>query len=138
MNDYFSGIDKDEDPFKRALYIQGVVCGAGFDWADHEGVLLKIVEETEEIRAELDAGCEAGVENEVGDLIFSVLNLCRRLSADPAECLEKTNRKFMRRFQYVAEGFRSLGMTLSPEHLPLMERLWEESKKETDEIMLDK
>lgn len=137
MTGFFSGMEKGLGAVDKARAIQELVCDVGFDWPDYSGVLRKIEEEVREIEDELKNGYDEQAKAEAGDLIFSVINLCRYLSFDPADCLERTNRKFMRRFQYVAERFEKEKLELSPEHMELMEKWWEESKTDDDEIMLE-
>ena len=108
----------------------------GFDWKTAEDVLEKVEEEIREIRQELRAPAEAGatlalrsrLEEEVGDLLFSVANLARFLRSDPETCLRKANQKFMRRFQALEREVAARGKKLQECSLEEMESLWNELK----------
>lgn len=100
---------------------------AGFDWPDAEGLFAKLEEETNELRAELQAGAKDAVEAEFGDLLFTMVNLARHLGVDPESALRRTNRKFRERF---AAMEASAGGGDAFEQLPLAakEVLWVEIK----------
>jgi len=108
----------------------------GFDWKTAEDVLEKVEEEIREIRQELRAPAEAGatlalrsrLEEEVGDLLFSVANLARFLRSDPETCLRKANQKFIRRFQALEREVAAQGKKLQECSLEEMESLWNELK----------
>lgn len=120
--------------------------GVGFDWPDAEAVLAKIDEELAELRAELvdEDGAEeqAGAEpadddsrrdrrrEEIGDLLFTVANLARKLDLDPEAALAAANAKFRRRFQHVERGLAERGQRLGEVSLPEMETLWEAAKRD--------
>jgi MazG family protein len=106
----------------------------GFDWGNAEGILDKIVEEVEEIRAELvkaqtaPAKNQGEVENEVGDLFFATVNLARFASIDPELALKRANEKFKRRFQWMERKAQEQGSRLADVARAEMEELWNESK----------
>jgi MazG family protein len=106
----------------------------GFDWENAEGILEKIVEEVEEIRAELakaqaaPARKQGEVENEVGDLFFAIVNLARFASIDPERALKRANQKFKRRFQWMERKAQEQGSRLADVARAEMEELWNESK----------
>ncbi|NOG30998.1 nucleoside triphosphate pyrophosphohydrolase [Halomonas sp. TBZ9] len=100
----------------------------GFDWPDSRGVLAKIREELAEVEEALEAGDEAHVREEVGDLLFAVTNLARTLKADPEQCLRATNGKFERRFRYVEEALAAAGQPLAEASLDDMETHWQTAK----------
>jgi tetrapyrrole methylase family protein/MazG family protein len=99
----------------------------GFDWPDVPGVLAKLDEETAELRAAM-AGGPGDVAEEMGDLLFSAVNLARKLGLDPESALKAANRKFRRRFRYVEEKLREQGTTPAEAGLARMDALWDEAK----------
>lgn len=113
--------------------------GVGFDWPDLEGVKAKIREEEQELEAALAASQEgpaagseearAAVKEEIGDLLFALVNLARKLEIDPEAALAGTNLKFRRRFAHVEAGLREKGIPLGEATLDQMDELWEEAKK---------
>ncbi len=106
--------------------------GVGFDWPDAESVFAKLGEETAELRAALETpgeGAAEAVREEVGDLLFTVANLARKLGVDPEAALAGTNAKFRRRFGAVERGLAARGRTLDEADLEEMERLWESAKR---------
>jgi ATP diphosphatase len=112
----------------RALELQKKASTVGFDWNDPRAVLKKIREETNEIEAALDAGNDAHVVDEIGDLLFVAVNLARHMKADPDSALRKTNVKFTRRFAYIEHALRERGKTLEQSSLDEMDALWNEAK----------
>jgi nucleoside triphosphate diphosphatase len=109
--------------------------GVGFDWPDAGGVLAKLDEEVAELKAELGDGEGEGgrerIAGELGDLLFTVANLARKLGVDPEAALAATNRKFRRRFRHVEEGLAAAGKRLDQASLAEMDALWEEAKTRT-------
>ncbi|WP_198371276.1 nucleoside triphosphate pyrophosphohydrolase [Roseomonas rosulenta] len=105
----------------------------GFDWPDAAAVLDKLEEEAAELRAELRSGPQAAnpaaIRDEVGDLLFVLANLARKLDLDPEDCLRSANRKFERRFGYIEQTLRIEGKYPSDSTLPEMEALWSEAKR---------
>jgi nucleoside triphosphate diphosphatase len=104
--------------------------GVGFDWPDAGAVLAKVEEETGELRGALAAGDRGGVREEVGDLLFTLANLARKLDVDPEAALAATNRKFRRRFDRVEQGLAAQGKTAADATLEEMDALWEAAKGE--------
>ena len=106
--------------------------GVGFDWPDATGVLAKLDEEVAELKAELGDGTggegRERIAGELGDLLFTVANLARKLGVDPEAALAATNRKFGRRFRHVEEGLAAAGKRLDQASLAEMDALWEEAK----------
>jgi MazG family protein len=100
----------------------------GFDWKDAESVEAKVQEELEELRAEARAG-GPGVAEEMGDVLFAVVNLARVLGVDPESALKAANRKFRRRFSFVEEALRSRGSSPAGSTLEEMDALWDDAKK---------
>jgi tetrapyrrole methylase family protein/MazG family protein len=128
-------------PLDRAWKLQKKAAGAGFDWPDTGGVMDKIREELEEVSqalAETAVPGEGGpvpaapaapaLEEELGDLLFSVVNLCRCLRVEPSVALQKTNIKFVRRFKYVEKRMKNTAQEMKQENLPAMDKFWEEAK----------
>jgi ATP diphosphatase len=102
--------------------------GVGFDWPDADAVLVKAEEEIEELRHALAAGDEAAVREEMGDVLFTLANLARKLDVDPEAALAGTNRKFRHRFAKVEEGLAAQGKTAAEASLAEMDALWEGAK----------
>jgi ATP diphosphatase len=100
----------------------------GFDWPDAEAVLRKLDEEVGELRAELTGAEPSRLADEVGDLLFVLANLARKLDLDPEDCLRQANRKFTRRFGAVERSFERQGRSLTEASLDEMESAWEAAK----------
>ena len=138
-------------PTERAYALQKKAAKAGFDWPDMDGVISKINEEIDEVRAAsgnaagscsvrmasngiasdsvIDSGAAAGkIEEELGDLLFSVINLCRFLKVEPSVALRRTNGKFVDRFKYVEKKMKETGQEMKKENLEIMDKFWEEAK----------
>ena len=113
----------------RALKLQNKAGAVGFDWNDPRAVLAKIREEADEIEAALDAGDAKEAGDEVGDLLFAVVNLARHLDADPEAVLRGTNLKFERRFRLIERALAARGKTPKEATLAEMDALWNEAKK---------
>jgi ATP diphosphatase len=114
----------------RALKLQNKAGKVGFDWNDPRAVLAKIREEADEIEAALDAAADPGkTVEEVGDLLFAVVNLARHLDADPESILRATNVKFERRFAYIERALAARGQTPADATLAEMDALWNEAKR---------
>jgi MazG family protein len=104
--------------------------GVGFDWPDAAAVIDKAEEEIGELRGAIAAGAAPAVREEVGDLLFTVANLARRLDVDPEAALAAANRKFRHRFEHVERRLAALGKPLGEATLAEMDALWEEAKLE--------
>jgi tetrapyrrole methylase family protein / MazG family protein len=115
-----------------ARKIQSVVSRVGFDWEDPEGVLGKIREETEELSEALQGGEQGEIESELGDLLFSVVNLARFLKVDPEAALRKTNLKFRKRFGKIEAEARERGVQLEDMTLGEKDAIWESAKQDPD------
>lgn len=117
----------------RAHKISAKVARVGFDWSNIDDIFLKLHEEIEELKEALKTNQEhpaaPEVEQEVGDLLFVVVNIARFLKIDPETALRKTNQKFIRRFQYIERQLREAGKDVHQSSLEDMERLWQEAKK---------
>jgi len=100
----------------------------GFDWPDADSVLQKLDEEVAELRAELPAADPARLADEVGDMLFVLANLARKLDLDPEQCLRGSNHKFRRRFGAIEQGLTESGRSPADAQLEEMERLWQAAK----------
>jgi ATP diphosphatase len=112
----------------RALKLQAKASKVGFDWNDPLAVLRKIREEADEIEAEIAAGNRRKAGQEVGDLLFAVVNLARHVDADPEAVLRGTNRKFEQRFASIEQALARRGKSPDQASLVEMDALWNEAK----------
>lgn len=112
----------------RAAKLTRRAARVGFDWPDAASVLDKLEEEAAELRAELPAADPARLKDEVGDLLFVLANLARKLDLDPEECLRSANRKFKRRFTAVERRLAACGLTPADAGLDAMEAEWQAVK----------
>jgi ATP diphosphatase len=112
----------------RALKLQEKAGKVGFDWNDPLAVLAKIREEADEIAAEVTSDATGAAREEVGDLLFAVVNLARHLGADPEAALRAANEKFERRFGYIERALAAAGKTPEQSTLAEMDELWNEAK----------
>lgn len=123
----------------RAHRLQDRAAGVGFDWPDAEGPAQKVVEELAEVRAHLpSSGSGAGtrqaeLEAELGDLLFAVVNLCRKCDVHAALALDKANEKFVRRWTEVERRAVAQGVDVTTAGLEALDRLWEDVKKDESE-----
>jgi nucleoside triphosphate diphosphatase len=113
----------------RAIKLQKRAARVGFDWVDAKDILDKIVEEVGELRVEMERGTPERVKDEMGDLLFALVNLARRLDVDPEAALRGTNAKFDRRFRAVEAGLAAQGRKPEQATLDEMEELWQQAKK---------
>ncbi len=123
-----SGLVPGSDPLLRAQRLQERVARVGFDWPDARSAWDKLHEEVEELRAELEGGSPASIEEELGDLLFSVVNLARLAGANASVCLARANAKFTRRFQGLERLAHERGTVLEEAGLEALDRLWDEAK----------
>lgn len=118
----------------KAYRIQEKAKGVGFDWEKPHQVWDKVMEELEELKVEIKSSETTGeleqVENEFGDLLFALVNYARFLGVNPEDALERTNRKFIRRFQHIEKNARLIGKELHQMSLEEMDVFWNEAKKE--------
>src|SRR5690625_1956708 len=112
----------------RAWKLQRRAARVGFDWPAAEPVLEKIYEELEELKAEMNGGQPERLEEELGDLLFSVVNLARHLAVEPEAALRRANRKFERRFQAMEKKFAAEGHSLDQCSLEQLEESWQQAK----------
>jgi XTP/dITP diphosphohydrolase len=123
-----SGVPKSLPALVKANRIQEKVRGVGFDWEDREQVWEKISEELEELKEEVKNGDKKSIETEFGDVFFSLINAARLYQVDPESALERTNRKFISRFNYLEEKTIRRGRSLRDMSLAEMDEIWEEAK----------
>ena len=109
-------------PLLRAYKIQKKAAKKGFDWKDAEGPWSKIQEEIAELKEASLTKTKDEIEKELGDVLFSVVNLARHLDVDPNLALASTNQKFMKRFAYVEEKMELSGEQMNPENLEIMDK----------------
>lgn len=112
----------------KAYRIQEKAANVGFDWEAREDVWEKVREELGEVEAEMRQGDAENEEKEFGDLLFSIINAARLYDVHPENALEKTNRKFIARFNYVEAKAREAGVSLKDMTLAQMDELWNEAK----------
>jgi len=122
------GMARNLDPLTKAFRIQDRVAGVGFDWPDHHGALEKVDEELAEVREALAAGDGPAVEEELGDLLFAVVNAARLTGTHPTTALARANRKFATRFEQLEVLARERGMVLAESGLEALDALWDEVK----------
>jgi len=113
----------------KANRIQDKVAGVGFDWEKPEQVWEKVQEELSELNEEVINGNQDQIESEFGDVLFSMINYARFINVNPENALERTNKKFIRRFQYLEKASKELGKSLQDMSLDEMDVFWNESKK---------
>ena len=123
------GVPKSLPALVKASRIQDKVSGVGFDWEEPHQVFEKLKEELAELQVEVEAKDQEKMEAEFGDVLFSMINYARFLKIDPESALERTNKKFMKRFQYLESKARENNKDLRDMTLREMDVFWEEAKK---------
>ena len=123
-----SGVPNSLPSLIKAYRIQDKARNVGFDWNEKEDVWDKVQEELEELKVELAKGDKENSTRELGDFIFSVINAARLYKLNPDNALEKTNQKFIRRFNYVEDHSLKQGKNLKDMSLEEMDKLWDEAK----------
>jgi tetrapyrrole methylase family protein/MazG family protein len=124
------GIPNHLPSLMKALKIQSRASRVGFDWENPEGVLEKVDEEIDELKDSMDKLDQEGVEEEIGDILFSIVNLSRFLNVVPEEALRKTNAKFIRRFKLMEAEIAAQGKNLTDYDLAGLDEIWEAVKNE--------
>lgn len=125
-----SGVPSSLPAIVKANRIQEKVRGVGFDWEKPEQIWDKVSEEITELKEEIGKHDTASIEAELGDVLFSIINASRLYGIDPEAALEKTNRKFIKRFNYLENETLRKGRSLHDMSLDEMNVIWEEAKKE--------
>ena len=123
------GVPKSLPAVVKANRIQDKVAGVGFDWEQPEQVWEKVQEELSELKTEIKKENKENIEKEFGDVLFSMINYARFIGVNPENALEKTNKKFINRFQYLEKAAKKEGKQLSEMSLAEMDVYWEASKK---------
>jgi len=123
------GVPKSLPALVKANRIQDKVAGVGFDWEEPGQVWEKLQEELKEFQDEVKRNDRKAMENEFGDVMFSMINYARFLDIDPENALERTNKKFTKRFKYLEEKAKFLGKSLKDMTLEEMDVYWAEAKK---------
>jgi len=128
----FAGIPRALPALLKAVRVTSRAADLGFDWQRDADVLAKLDEEVAEFKAELlaEAATKESVAHEIGDILFTVVNVARRHGIDPEAALQATNGKFVRRFEEVARRVRASGREVAGTPLPELDRTWDEVKKE--------
>lgn len=122
------GVPKSLPALVKASRIQDKAAGVGFDWDNIDDVFAKVKEEIEELHAEVKAQKHTAIEAEFGDVLFSLINYARFLKVNPEDALERTNKKFIARFQYLERKASESGKSLRNMTLAEMEAYWQEAK----------
>ena len=125
-----SGVPASLPAIIKANRIQEKVRGVGFDWEKREQIWDKVLEEISELKEEVAKRDTERIESELGDVLFSIINASRLYGIDPEAALEKTNRKFIKRFNYLENETLKKGISLHDMSLDEMNIIWEEAKKE--------
>lgn len=123
------GVPKSLPALVKASRIQDKVKGVGFDWEEPRQVWDKVQEELQELQVEVEAKNQDKIEAEFGDVLFSMINYARFLNVNPEDALERTNKKFIKRFQYLESKAGELGKPLMDMTLAEMDVFWNEAKK---------
>ena len=122
------GVPKSLPALVKAFRIQEKASGVGFDWSNTEGVLDKVKEELQELKAEVYQKNSTEIEAEFGDVLFSLINYARFLEINPESALERTNKKFIKRFNYIESKAIENGKSVNELSLDEMEAFWQEAK----------
>lgn len=125
-----SGVPSSLPAIVKANRVQEKVRGVGFDWEIPEQIWDKVMEEINELRDEVKEGKTESIESELGDVMFSLINAARLYGIDPEAALEKTNRKFIKRFNYLENETIKKGRSLHDMTLDEMNEIWEKAKDE--------
>lgn len=112
----------------EALKVTKKAAKVGFDWKDTEQIFDKLDEEIAELKAAIEEGDTSHIDEEIGDLLFVIVNLARRLDVEPETALKKTNRKFRKRFRFIEDALAETGTSLEEAGLETMDGLWNDAK----------
>jgi len=127
-NSVLEGVPKSLPAMVKANRIQDKVAGVGFDWEEPHQVFAKVKEELNELSSEIEFGKKENIEGEFGDVLFSLINYARFIKVDPESALERTNKKFIKRFQFLEGAAKKEGKQLADMTLTEMDVHWEKSK----------
>lgn len=123
------GVPKSLPALVKANRIQDKVAGVGFDWEEPQQVWEKVQEELAELNAEIEKGNTDNIEAEFGDVLFSLINYARFIKVNPENALERTNKKFINRFQYLEKAAKKMDKSLHDMSLAEMDVFWDAAKK---------
>jgi XTP/dITP diphosphohydrolase len=123
------GVPKSLPAIVKAFRIQEKVRGIGFDWDNKSQVWDKVLEEIEELKFELEKGDKDRIESEFGDVLFALTNYARFIDVNPEDALERTNKRFIKRFQIMEKMITDKGLSLSEMNISEMDVYWEKAKK---------
>lgn len=112
----------------EALKVTKKAAKVGFDWKDKEQIFSKLDEEIAELKAAIEEDDTSHIDEEIGDLLFVIVNLARRLDVEPETALKKTNRKFRKRFRFIEDALAETGTSLEDASLEKMDGLWNDAK----------
>lgn len=126
------GVPKSLPALVKAIRIQEKVSGVGFDWEEPQQVFEKVEKELQEFNAEIKAKNQEAIESEFGDVLFTLINYARFININPENALERTNKKFIKRFQYLEEQAKLKRRSLSEMSLSEMDVIWEEAKRQQE------
>ncbi len=115
----------------EALKVTKKAAKVGFDWRDKSQIFDKLDEEIVELKSAIEENDPANIDEEIGDLLFVIVNLARRLDVEPETALKKTNRKFRKRFRFIEDELAKAGSSLEDVSLETMDNLWNAAKAET-------
>ena len=125
-----SGIPMQAPALLFAQRMQEKASKIGFDWENVEGIIQKIEEEISELKAALSEGDKDKIQEEIGDTIFSIVNISRFLNLNAEDCLRSTNKKFKKRFQYIENYYNGDFDSMKKASLKDLDDLWEKAKNE--------
>ena len=128
-NSVLEGVPKSLPALVKAFRIQEKAAGVGFEWDNSKDVLDKVKEEITEFNQEVEDQNHDKMEDEFGDVLFSLINYARYLKINPESALERTNKKFIKRFKYIEESAKNEGKVINELTLDQMELFWNKAKK---------
>ncbi len=127
-NSVLEGVPKSLPAMVKAIRIQEKARGVGFDWDNREQVWAKVKEELHELEVEIEKGDDTKTKEEFGDLLFSLINYSRFVDVNPEDSLERTNKKFIKRFQYMEKVLTEKGLAMDELSLSELDVYWDEAK----------
>ncbi len=130
QSDAMASIPATYPALMKAQKVQSKAKKAGFDWDDAEGAFLKVEEEATELKVALESGIQADIEDELGDLLFSAVNVARFCNCDAETALEKATQKFMKRFAITERLASEKGIDMKKAPIEVLDSLWNEAKKQ--------
>ena len=125
---FLDAVSRSQPPLNRAFELQRQAAKVGFDWVEVEPVIAKVREELIEVEEALAAGDREAIEDEIGDVLFTAVNLARLTGIDPDRALRRSNEKFYQRFGFIEQALEGRGSSLAEASLDEMELLWQSAK----------